>query len=202
MSKIFSIILLSLVFLSGCSINIELDKENTQNPGKTLQRESDDFEERVYNWEGRIKEIKKHDNKDGYSVIVWDGQFSGGSFMVEDFLVNKHNLIPGDFIHVVVKDTYDGLEILDMQKIQGYSSVKGIIQEINIEGDAPYILLKASNKDIFNEIIKVIIDEDTRFKNTIPEGLNYGDIIIAKGILTDSNMKCKEITLISQLKIH
>lgn len=194
------IIFIITITLIGCS------KENNQDNevSKVEDNTQNDYQYevgKIHNWEGEIKKIKKHENMKDYSMVSWNGFSGGGNFTIKDSLVyEKYNLEVGQYISIVAKNIKDGLEIISIQKIEKRSLVKGIVENIDIENSIIY--LKSTDKETFNEVITININNDTEFKNTLNSAIRKGDIIRVKGVLEDNIIISDYIDLISSLNTY
>lgn len=194
------IIFIITISLIGCS------KENNQNNevSKVEDNTQNDYQYevgKIHNWEGEIEEIKKHENMKGYSMLSWNGFSGGGSFTIKDSLVyDKYKLEEGQYVSIVAQNAIDGIEIISIEKLEKRSLVKGIVESIDIENSIIY--LKCTDKEMFNEIITIKINNDTEFKNTLNSDIRKGDIIRVKGVLENNILISDYIDLISTLNIN
>lgn len=169
MKRIITIIIILTISFSliGCNNDLEEKTANSNNEKEQV------FEEKVYNWEGEITEIEKHQNMEDYSIVSWKGYSGGGSFTIKDSLVyEKYKLKKGQYISVKAKDTKDGLEIISIEKLKKRSSVKGIVESIDIKNSVLY--LKVTDKDMYNKVIVIKKTDTTRFKHTLFETIKKG----------------------------
>ena len=192
---ITTIILLVLSMLFGCNSDIKEEEKDNVKPadGKETSIEEVDIDLKV---RGKVEKIEVEESTEGYFKLTVKNELkdSEESFILNEDLLNKHNIKVGDFIKGHLYGNIKTLSFKEFSKVN-YKILKGVVIDLKIDENTNDITIRLPKGE--NDTIKVLVSNKTIYENISLKTLKLGDSVIIYGELSEDKIYCEKIELVS-----